>query len=136
MGFLIDTSILIEAERGRLDLALETSRRPSQPVYISVVTASELLFGAHRATEETVRTRRSSFVESILRVFPALDIDFSIAEIHARIRAELAGRGELIGPHDLWLAATCRAHDLTMVTSNSGEFVRVPGLAVEAWGQE
>jgi tRNA(fMet)-specific endonuclease VapC len=37
----------------------------------------------------------------------------------------------MIGPHDLWLAATCIAHGLTMVTANAREFDRVPGLAVE-----
>ncbi len=40
----------------------------------------------------------------------------------------------MIGPHDLWLAATCFAHDLTMVTANLREFARIPGLAVEVWG--
>lgn len=39
----------------------------------------------------------------------------------------------MIGPHDLWLAAQCRARDLTMVTNNVREFERVSGLAVESW---
>jgi tRNA(fMet)-specific endonuclease VapC len=41
--------------------------------------------------------------------------------------------GRLIGPHDLWLAAMCLAHGLTMVTANVREFTRVPGLVVESW---
>jgi tRNA(fMet)-specific endonuclease VapC len=44
--------------------------------------------------------------------------------------------GRLIGPHDLWLAATCLAHGLTMVTVNIREFAWVPGLAVESWASE
>ncbi len=42
-------------------------------------------------------------------------------------------QGTLIGPHDLWLAATCIAHGLTMVTANVREFTWVPGLVVENW---
>ena len=47
--------------------------------------------------------------------------------------AELSRAGALIGPHDLWLAATCVAHGLTMVTGNVREFARVPGLEIEVW---
>jgi tRNA(fMet)-specific endonuclease VapC len=39
----------------------------------------------------------------------------------------------MFGAHDLWLAATCVAHDLTMITANLREFERVPGLRVESW---
>jgi hypothetical protein len=33
------------------------------------------------------------------------------------------------------IAATARAHGLTLVTHNSAEFVRVPGLPLEDWGK-
>jgi tRNA(fMet)-specific endonuclease VapC len=48
-------------------------------------------------------------------------------------RAELQRPGTVIGPHDLWLAATCLAHELSIATLNLGEFRRVLGLAVEDW---
>ena len=47
--------------------------------------------------------------------------------------AELASTGKMIGPHDLWIAAACIAHGLTLVTANVREFQRVPGLAIESW---
>jgi len=56
-----------------------------------------------------------------------------IARARAHIRADLASRGEITGPNDLWLAASCVAHGLVMVTANEREFRRVPGLEVEAW---
>ena len=43
-------------------------------------------------------------------------------------------RSELIGAHDLWLAATCVGHGLSLVTLNGREFERVPGLDLEVWG--
>jgi tRNA(fMet)-specific endonuclease VapC len=81
-----------------------------------------------------VRTKRSAFVEAILERFPLLPVDLATARIHAQVWAELAAAGRMIGSHDLWLAATCIAHGLTMVTANVREFTRVPGLAVEVWG--
>ena len=51
----------------------------------------------------------------------------------AATAAALAAAGQTIGPHDLWLAATCLAYGFTMVTANVREFARVPGLAVEVW---
>ena len=134
MAVLIDASILIEVERGRLDLEHHVARRPEETSFLSLITASELLHGVHRATRPEVRARRSAFVEGILERFPLLAVDLATARAHARIWAEFMSRGTLIGPHDLWLAATCIAHGLTMVTANVREFTRVPGLVVENWG--
>jgi tRNA(fMet)-specific endonuclease VapC len=134
MAVLIDASILIEAERGRLDLEPHVAQRPEEEFFLSVITASELLHGVHRAVQAEVRTKRSAFVEAILERFPLLPVDIVTARAHAQVWAELAVTGQMIGAHDLWLAATCIAHGLTMVTANVREFARVPGLAVEVWG--
>ncbi len=133
MGVLIDASVLIEHERGRLDLDAHLERREQEEFFLSVVTGSELLHGVHRAKDAGVRTRRSAWVEAILERFPLLLVDLPISRIHAQLWAELAARGQMIGPHDLWLAASCVAHGLTMVTANVREFERVPGLQVERW---
>jgi tRNA(fMet)-specific endonuclease VapC len=103
---------------------------------LSVITASELLHGVHRATDPIVRARRSAFVEAVLERFPLLSVDLATARAHAQLWAGLMAEGRLIGPHDLWLAATCLAQGLTMVTANLREFVRVPGLTVESWASE
>ena len=100
---------------------------------MSVVTASELLHGVHRTGDSNIRARRSAFVEAVLERFPLLPVDPPTARAHARLWADLMAQGRLIGPYDLWLAATCLAHGLTMVTGNVREFARVPGLDVEAW---
>jgi tRNA(fMet)-specific endonuclease VapC len=88
----------------------------------------------HRAVQPEARTKRSAFVEAILERFPLLPVDLNTARAHAQVWATLAAVGMMIGPHDLWLAATCIAHGLTMVTANVREFTRIPGLAVEVWG--
>jgi predicted nucleic acid-binding protein len=125
---------LIDAERGRLDLATHVARRPDDDAFLSVVTASELLHGVHRAATPTHRTRRSAFVEGLLQRFPVLDVDLATARAHARVWADLAAAGTRVGPNDLWLAAAAIAHGLTLVTANLRAFERVPGLDVEDWG--
>lgn len=133
MAILIDASVLIEYERGRIDFDLHVAGREGEEFFLSVVTASELLHGIHRASTPAIRARRSAFVEAVLERFAILPIDLVSARAHAQLWAQLAAGGILIGPHDLWLAATCIAHDLTMVTANLREFERVPGLRVESW---
>ncbi|MBI5231236.1 MAG: type II toxin-antitoxin system VapC family toxin [Coriobacteriales bacterium] len=135
MGVLIDASILIEVERGRLGVEPHVALHEGEEAFISVVTASELLHGVHRAMRADIRAKRSAFVEGILEHFPLLEIDSTCARAHARVWADLRQAGTMIGPHDLWLAATCQAHGLTMVTANVRAFERVPGLSVEVWAE-
>jgi tRNA(fMet)-specific endonuclease VapC len=136
LGVLIDVSILIEHERGRVSLGPHLAGREQEEFFLSVITASELLHGVHCATDASVRARRAAFVEAALERFPLLPVDLAIARARAQLWAGLMAEGRLIGPHDLWLAATCLAHGLTMVTANVREFARVPGLVVESWASE
>jgi predicted nucleic acid-binding protein len=133
MGVLIDASVLIEHERGRLDLGTRMEDWGAEEFFLSVITASELLHGVHRATDPGVRARRSAWVEAIVDRFPLLTVDLASARVHAQLWAELARQGRGIGPNDLWLAAQAVAHGLAMATYNVREFERVPGLVLQTW---
>jgi len=133
VGVLIDSSILIEAERGRLSLESHVAAHTDEDFFVSVITASELLHGVHRAPDARLRAKRSAFVEGVLERFPLLQVDLATARAHAQVWSDLASAGTLVGQNDLWLAASCIAHGLTMVTANIREFARVPGLRVETW---
>jgi tRNA(fMet)-specific endonuclease VapC len=102
----------------------------TQRVYISAVTVSELLMGAHGANTQERRQRRSAFVEAVISGVGVLDFTVPAARVHAEIYAELAKTGHMIGAHDLMIAATARCHDLSILTTNVQEFSRVPGLRV------
>jgi predicted nucleic acid-binding protein len=136
MGILIDASVLIDHERGRIDLGEKVRGREDEPFFLSIVTASELLHGVHRAKDRGIRARRSAFVEGILGNLPLLPIEIATARMHAQLWADLASQGRPIGAHDLWIAASCLSHGLALVTSNVREFGRVPGLDVEDWSAE
>ena len=133
MGVLIDTHVLIAYERGQLDVPARVAGREDEEFYLSVITASELLHGAYRAGDAAVRARRLAFVEAVLARFPILDIDLNVARAHATLWSYLAQRGQMIGVHDSWIAATCLARDLTLISANTHEFQRVAGLRVEDW---
>lgn len=54
-------------------------------------------------------------------------------ERYAVLRAELELAGTRIGACDLWIAAQALAEDAVLVTDNTREFTRVPGLRLENW---
>ena len=126
MAVLIDTDLLIDLEKG--DRAIESVLGEQQRA-ISVITVSELLHGVLRAHGAT-RARRHAFVEHLLGGLQAIPITEQVARIHADIWSGLADRGEPIGAHDLWIAATAVAHGLAIATRNSTHFDRIPGLRV------
>ena len=138
MGVLIDTSVLVAHERGRLDLDRlaqdHVARRPDVPFFISVITVSELLHGVRRAGDRVRRARRTAFVEGVIDVLPVLPIDLPTARLHAELGAELQAAGTPVETHDLWIAATAVARALSIATLDTGDFARVPSLEVEAWG--
>lgn len=130
MAVLIDTSVLVDHERGAGSALLE-ERLGNEARAISVVTVSELLHGVHRARGAT-RTRRRAFVEHLLAEFDAIPVSEKVARVHAEAWAALAARGTMIGAHDLWIAATALAHGLGIVTTDAADFSRVKGLRVVA----
>jgi tRNA(fMet)-specific endonuclease VapC len=128
VGLILDTSVLIAAERGGLRLTALLESLEHEPVGMAAITASELLHGCHRATEPGVRARRAAFVESLLDLVPVRPFGLPEARSHAHLWVELSREGEMIGPHDLLIAATALARGDRLVTLNRREFGRAPGL--------
>ncbi|MBA2516796.1 MAG: PIN domain-containing protein [Solirubrobacterales bacterium] len=128
MAVLIDTAPLIALERGesleRFEVLLGERKRA-----ISVITASELLHGVHRASPDHA-ARRRAFVEHILAAMDPLPLTATIARVHAQIWADVEAAGTPVGAHDLWIAATAVAHGLAVVTANLRDFSRVRGLEI------
>ncbi|NJD10252.1 MAG: type II toxin-antitoxin system VapC family toxin [Gemmatimonadetes bacterium] len=133
MGILIDSSVIIGHERLGSGLDERLAGREEESFFISAISASELLHGVHRARDARTRARRLAFVEAALSGFPVLAADLNVARTHAALWAELTAAGTPVGAHDLWIAATAVAHDLSLATLNRRDFDRVPGLEVEDW---
>lgn len=132
MGVVLDTSLLIAAERGTLRFEALLTSLGDEPVGIAAITASELLHGCHRATDAAVRVRRAAFVDAVLDAVPVLPFGLAEARRHAELWADLARSGKVIGPHDLLIGATALARGDALATLNQREFCRVPGLRLIA----
>ena len=128
MGQILDSSVLIAAERRRFDLESYFTAHAQEEFFISAVTWSELLHGLERASEPRIKERRRRWVEENVAHLGMLSFGRSEAEQHARIWAHLESRGTVIGPHDLLIAATALSSHYPLATLNEKEFIRVPGL--------
>jgi predicted nucleic acid-binding protein len=128
VGTLIDSSVLIAAERRSLQLDAALAARPDEPVGIAAITASELLHGAQRAATRAQRYRRETFVERLLDALPVFPFDLVTARIHASLWASLAAKGVTVGAHDLLIGATAIATGYRVTTRDRRSFGRIPGL--------
>jgi predicted nucleic acid-binding protein len=125
---MLDSSVLIAAERGTLRLEKLLAQAAGDSIAVSAITASELLHGYHRANLAGVRAKRAAFVEGLLDAIPVLPFGLAEARRHAELWAALLEAGTALGPHDLLIAATALTHGMTLATLNHREFNRVPGL--------
>jgi tRNA(fMet)-specific endonuclease VapC len=132
MATLIDSSVLIAAERGTLDLKQLLPGQKDELV-LSAITASELLHGIYRAGREEIRKRREALVEELLATFAVLPFDLDVARVHAAVWAQLAARGVAVGAHDLLIGATALAHGAALATRDLRSFRKIPNLKVVEW---
>jgi len=131
MIFLPDTNACITLLRQRDDrlIARWRSVKVSDIVLCSIVIY-ELRYGAQRSSNPS---REHSKLDLFLNPFNSLPFDDQCARRCAELRADLEANGEVIGPHDLQIAAIALQHRLTLVTHNSREFSRVAGLTIDDW---
>ncbi len=134
MKYLLDTNACIRVLNGSSPALIDRLRAQApHDIGISTVTRAELLYGARRSSRVSDNLR---LLGQFFSPFALLPFDDACADHYGAIRADLAGRGRPIGPNDLLIAATARAHDLTLVTHNVREFTRVVGLKVEDWERD
>ena len=128
--FLLDTNIVSDVARfPRGSVAEHIAAVGERQVCTSIVVAAELRYGAARRRSDRL-TRR---IETILTAIDVLALDEPADRRYAELRTHLDRRGTPIGPNDLLIAAQALALDLTVVSANVDEFMRVPGLRIENW---
>ncbi len=129
MGFLIDTCVWIDVERGALAPADVAGFTGDEPVYLSPVTIAELQFGAEAADDARIRQKRLSALARLRRK-PLLPIDGDTGEVFGRLAAQLkaAARKPRHRIQDLWLASQAIQHSYGLLTRNKEDFEDIPGL--------
>ena len=131
MRYMLDTNICIFIIKNKP----ETVRKKLESIApgdiaISSVTHGELCHGVEKSQD---REKNRLALAILLARIPVLPFTAECSEEYGKIRADLERNGTPIGPLDTLIAAHAKALDLTLVTNNVREFVRVEGLNVEDW---
>lgn len=129
MGYIIDTSIWVDVERGHLapgDIAAITK---DEPVYLSPVTIAELKYGVEVVADLNLKHRRQAALNRI-KSKPTIKVDQDTGEIFGSLAATLkaSGRGHHFRIQDLWIASQAVQHGYKLLTRNPKDFLDIPGL--------
>ena len=129
--YLIETSTCISIIRSRLPAVLSRLKKLSaDDIGISSITAAELYHGAALSGQPEEEVRR---MRSLLEILRVLNFGTNAAISYGVVCALLERTGRSIGRFDMLIAGHALSEDATLVTHNTREFRRVPGLAVEDW---
>lgn len=94
------------------------------------VVRAELL---HGALKYGIPEWRLAIIGETLAPYASVPFDDLAADQYVHIRHTLEKAGNVIGSHDMLIAAICVARGCTLVTCNTREFARIPGLLLEDW---
>jgi len=128
--YLLDTNILSDLVRQPQGVvARRIEEAGEETICTSIIVAAELRFGAEKSNSDKLVDR----VNLILSAIEILPLESPADREYGKLRHYLSRKGTLIGPNDMLIAAQSLSSGLTVVTANTREFSRVPGLNVENW---
>lgn len=122
---LLDTSLLIELERGRLVLGHFVDL--DDEVTVAAISVAELLVAPFRL-EGPERAAARLAVDGVLEGMEVVPYDAAVAEAHAELIVVTRRSGRPRGSHDLIVAATARTTGRIVLTTDAG-FAELPGVA-------
>jgi len=129
--FLLDTDILIHLFKKRFEIISKLDAVGIQNCYVSEITIAELLYGAFYGDRLEKHLNEASLVKEEFNILPISEA----LEIYASEKARLRKLGSPIDSNDLFIAATAVAHNLTLVSGNTGHMSRIAALNLEDWTQ-
>lgn len=133
MKLALDTNVCVAVLRERPPAArrrLNEALADGKVVTVSSVVVHELNSGVLRS--DRIEHNRGE-VRVLLEPMEIIPFDADDAQASAEIGDDLRRRGLPIGGYDLLIAGQARRRGLTLVTSNSREFARIPGLKLQDW---
>jgi tRNA(fMet)-specific endonuclease VapC len=134
MKYLLDTNIvsyfLRNASAGLTQRILNSI---PDTLAISVISAGELRLGLSKLPSSRRSTELVLRLDALLTAIPVLPLPAQVAQHYGSTRAQLETAGTPIGGNHLWIAVHALCENMTLVTNNTREFERVPGLRMENW---
>jgi tRNA(fMet)-specific endonuclease VapC len=131
MTYLLDTNTIIRYLNGRApNVRVRLSAIPLTELAVSTIVVAELRYGAAKSMNPVKALATQDQLLSLVDIIP---FDQAAADTYGQIRAMLEQQGRPIGANDLLIAATALSRQMTLVTHNTGEFSRIPGLLLDDW---
>ncbi len=128
--YLLDTNTCIAFLKGNLAVVEKVRTVGIENLLLCSVVKAELWFGACK--RERVTANQAVLREFFMQ-FSSVPFDDKPIEHYGDIRALLTKAGKPIGANDYLIAAIAKANQLTLVTNNTKEFIRVPDLLLDDW---
>lgn len=131
---LLDTNVvvaLLNDRSARVRATFDSRTDTGQHLALSSIVVFELEYGIARS--ERQRANAAMLAQFVTRLSGVVDFDAEDAAAAGRIRASLDAAGTPIGPYDVLIAGQALRRGATLVTANTREFARVPGLKLEDW---
>jgi predicted nucleic acid-binding protein len=132
LGVVLDSSIVIEAERQRLDVARFlkhiAAQIGEQEAALCSISVAELAHGIHRADTPSRRQARRTFLDDLKATVPVYPITADTAELVGKISAESSQKGIAIPFDDLLIGACALERGYAIATRNERHFRNIPGL--------
>jgi tRNA(fMet)-specific endonuclease VapC len=128
--FALDTNTLIYFFKQEGQVAAHLQGVSASQVHIPALVLFELEYGILRSTRPDLQRRG---IDAALRAYQVLPFDANAAKAAARVKHTLEVAGTPIGHSDQLIAGIALANNKTLITRNTREFERVPGLRVENW---
>lgn len=131
MKYMLDTDTCIYVINKRPQSVFDRFKQERVgDIGLSSIALSELRYGAEKSSNPG---KNLAALDDFVTPLEVLEYGEEEAEEYGRIRSYLERKGELIGSMDMLIAAHAKSLDVTLVTSNSREFNRVPGIRIETW---
>lgn len=129
MRYLLDANAVIALLNDATSKPAQRARREKPgDMAISAIVAHELFYGAFKSRRTT---RNLALIDALQ--FAVLELDKEDARQAGEVRAFLAAQGTPIGAYDVLIAGQAIARNMILVTHNTDEFGRVPGLRIDDW---
>lgn len=128
--YILDADVCIHVLRRRHPVLRDRLKAAAGQMALSTITLTELNVGVEKSA---MPVERRDELNAFCAALIILDYDADAAGHAADIRVRLEQRGQKIGSIDTLLAGHVRSLGLTLVTGNTREFSRVPGLLHEDW---
>jgi tRNA(fMet)-specific endonuclease VapC len=128
--YILDTNTLIYFFKGMGNVADNLLAASPKDIGIPAVVLYELEYGIARSTAPRKRMKQ---LEELCALVDVLPFGGEEAKASAGIRVALEKKGTPIGPYEVMIAGTALSKQGTLVTSNTKEFRRVPGLKIIDW---